>query len=88
MSGIKNAEENFAVFYMQWIRERETSLIETSLQLECILGAIEKGNAANSRGRIFDTLCKLNFRVEPDEEDGDKGTRKEKRRETRLVFPF
>lgn len=73
---------------MQRIRERETSLIETSLQLECIFGVTEKGNA-NSRGRIFDTLCKLNFRVEPDEEDGDKGTektRKGKRRETRLVF--
>lgn len=61
---------------MQWICEREISLIETSLQLKCIFGATEKGNAANSRRRIFDTLCKLNFHVKPDEEDGDEGTRR------------
>lgn len=39
------------IFYMQWIRERETSLIETS-QLECIFGATEKGNAANSQENL------------------------------------
>lgn len=31
-----------------------------------MLGATEKGNATNLCGRIFDTLGKLNFRVESD----------------------
>lgn len=62
--------------------EREISLIETSLQLECTSGATKKGSPTSSKG-TFDIPCKLNFRVGPDEKDGDKRPRRREEREGR-----
>jgi len=59
-------------FTNDYTRKREISLIETSLQLECIT---KKGSPMGSKG-TFDIPCKLNFRVGPNEEDGDKKPRR------------
>lgn len=71
-------------------RERKVTLIDaaTGVRLE----AARRGSAAGLKG-TFDTPCKLNFRVGPGGEDGDKGTGRRtreaargKREAKRLVF--